>query len=182
MPELSQNTAVPFGISSSLLIPVATVLDRRPPAVAARVQMPEAAVHIDDFGEPRKNDVGRAGDVSEELGPSVAAGKRRDSTPAAREITIIAITLASARVVRHVVGMKSATAEQVPQQWSQIRRWIAAGEEVQVIDHDKVVARLVPPMAIGSPDFVARAKTIWGDTPAGTPLSQVISEARGGGG
>jgi antitoxin (DNA-binding transcriptional repressor) of toxin-antitoxin stability system len=90
--------------------------------------------------------------------------------------------LASDLLVRHVVSMKSATADQVPQQWSQILQWVAAGEEVQVTEHDKVVARLVPPTVIASLDFVARAKTIWGDAPAGTPLSKVVSEARGGGG
>ena len=28
------------------------------------------------------------------------------------------------------------------------------------------------------PDFLARAKTIWGEKPAGTPLSELASEAR----
>lgn len=36
------------------------------------------------------------------------------------------------------------------------------------------------PAILGSePDFVARAKAIWGDTPAGEPLSALVSEARG---
>jgi len=77
--------------------------------------------------------------------------------------------------------MKTASAEQLPQQWTQILRWVAAGEEVQVTEHDKVVARLLPPTTVNGPDFVARAKAIWGDDPKGTPLSQVVSEARGGG-
>jgi hypothetical protein len=29
------------------------------------------------------------------------------------------------------------------------------------------------------PDFFARAKAIWGDAPAGKPLSALVSEARG---
>jgi hypothetical protein len=29
------------------------------------------------------------------------------------------------------------------------------------------------------PDFLARAKAIWGETPAGEPLSALVSQARG---
>lgn len=29
------------------------------------------------------------------------------------------------------------------------------------------------------PDFVGRAKAIWGETPVGEPLSSLVSEARG---
>ena len=52
--------------------------------------------------------------------------------------------------------MKSASAEQVPQQWSQILQWVTAGEEVQVTQQDKVVARLLP-ATVASPDFLAGA-------------------------
>jgi antitoxin (DNA-binding transcriptional repressor) of toxin-antitoxin stability system len=76
--------------------------------------------------------------------------------------------------------MKSATADQVPQQWPQILQWVVAGEEVQLTQHDKVVARLLPAEA-PSPDFLARAKAVWGEAPAGKPLSEVVSEGRGGG-
>ena len=34
------------------------------------------------------------------------------------------------------------------------------------------------PTAPPEPDFVARAKAIWGDTPAGKPFSALVSEAR----
>jgi len=77
--------------------------------------------------------------------------------------------------------MKIATAEQVPQQWRQILEWVTAGEEVQVTQQDKVVARLLPPGPTAAPDFLARAKAVWGDAPAGAPLSQMVSEARGEG-
>ena len=74
--------------------------------------------------------------------------------------------------------MKSATTEQVPKQWAEILRWVVAGEEVQVTERDKVVARLLPPAAVQSPDFVGRAKAVWGDAPAGQSLSTVVSDAR----
>jgi len=89
-------------------------------------------------------------------------------------------TLASARPVSHTFAMKTATVQQVPQQWAQIMSWIAAGEEVQVTEQDKVLARLVPWAGVHSPDFLARAKAVWGDAPAGLPLSVVVSDARGG--
>lgn len=75
--------------------------------------------------------------------------------------------------------VKTATIQQVPEQWADILKWVASGEEVQMTDHDKVVAKLVP--ADGSqPDFVSRAKAIWGENPPGKPLSAIIADARGG--
>jgi len=43
-----------------------------------------------------------------------------------------------------------------------------------------VVARLVPATreTVAQPDFLARAKAIWGERPAGKPLSAVVAEAR----
>jgi antitoxin (DNA-binding transcriptional repressor) of toxin-antitoxin stability system len=76
--------------------------------------------------------------------------------------------------------MKTASVEQVPQQWPQIMGWIAAGEEVQVTEQDQVVAKLVPAKS-ATPDFLARAKAIWGDSPTGKPLSELVTEGRGGG-
>lgn len=46
-------------------------------------------------------------------------------------------------------------------------------------DHDKVVAKLVPADA-AQPDFVSRAKAIWGEHPPGKSLSAIVSDARGG--
>jgi antitoxin (DNA-binding transcriptional repressor) of toxin-antitoxin stability system len=77
--------------------------------------------------------------------------------------------------------MKTASAQQVPGQWAEILRWVAAGEEVQVTDQDQVVARVVPAKSVATPDFLARARAVWGETPAGKTLSAIISEARGGG-
>lgn len=78
--------------------------------------------------------------------------------------------------------MKTASVQQVPQRWSEILGWIAAGEEVEVTQQEKVVAKLVPATreAVAQPDFLSRAKAIWGEHPAGKPLSVVVAEARGG--
>jgi antitoxin (DNA-binding transcriptional repressor) of toxin-antitoxin stability system len=75
--------------------------------------------------------------------------------------------------------MKTASVQDLPAQWPQILRWVASGEEVEVTQQDKVIAKVVPPV-MPQPDFLARAKAIWGEEPAGKPLSTIIIEARGG--
>lgn len=82
----------------------------------------------------------------------------------------------------HRFAMKTASVQQLPQQWPEILRWVAAGEEVEVTQQDKVIARVVPAVAspVPQPDFLARAKAIWGELPSGKPLSEVLAEARGG--
>lgn len=40
--------------------------------------------------------------------------------------------------------MKTANVQEVPQQWTEILRWVAAGEEVQVTSEGQPVARLTP--------------------------------------
>ena len=73
--------------------------------------------------------------------------------------------------------MKTASVQQVPQKWTQILEWVAAGEEVEVTEQEKVIARVVPAT---QPDFLERAKKIWGEQPSGKPLSELVAEARGG--
>ena len=48
-------------------------------------------------------------------------------------------------------------------------------------EQDQVVAKLVPAKPAATPDFLARAKAIWGDSPTGKPLSELVMETRGGG-
>ena len=78
--------------------------------------------------------------------------------------------------------MKTADVQQVPQQWTEILGWVAAGEEVEVMQQEKVVARVVPaiPATVTTPDFLARSKVIWGDRPPGKSLSAMVIEDRGG--
>jgi prevent-host-death family protein len=40
--------------------------------------------------------------------------------------------------------MKTASVQELPQQWSEILRWVVAGEEVQVTANGQPVARLTP--------------------------------------
>ena len=83
--------------------------------------------------------------------------------------------LASRAQMRHVNPMKTASVQQVPQKWVQILEWVAAGEEVELTQQEKVVARVIPAT---QPDFLARAKSIWGEQPAGEPLSALVAEGR----
>ena len=87
--------------------------------------------------------------------------------------------LAHRQAWSYLAPMKTATIQQVPERWPDILKWVASGEEVQMTDHDTVVAKLVPAGAT-QPDFVGRAKAIWGENPAGKSLSTIVAEARGG--
>ncbi|MCI0626857.1 MAG: hypothetical protein L0387_35290, partial [Acidobacteria bacterium] len=103
-------------------------------------------------------------------GLSLIPGEIRSSEP----------SLVARGAVGYAVAMKTASVQQVPQQWPDILRWVAAGEEVQVTQQDRVVARVVPAKPVATPDFLARAKAVWGEKPAGKPLSAIVLEARGG--
>ena len=48
---------------------------------------------------------------------------------------------------------------------------------MELTEKEKVVAKVIPAR---QPDFLARAKEVWGEQPPGKPLSQLVSEARGG--
>ena len=78
-------------------------------------------------------------------------------------------------------NMKSATVRKVQHNLSEVLSWVERGEEVRVLRRKKVVARLVPPepQAPRSPDFLGRAKAVWGATPKGARLSAILSESRG---
>ena len=83
------------------------------------------------------------------------------------------------RLIDRIFGpMKTAAISELPKVWADILRWVTAGEEVQLTDSDKTVARVLPP-APAAPDFLARAQAIWGEQAEGTPLSALVEEGRG---
>jgi antitoxin (DNA-binding transcriptional repressor) of toxin-antitoxin stability system len=77
--------------------------------------------------------------------------------------------------------MKTATIRKVQHHLAEVLSWVERGEEVRVLRRNKVVARLVPPTpeVPDSPDFLARAKAIWGANPTGARPSKLVSESRG---
>ena len=88
---------------------------------------------------------------------------------------MLAYPLALRAQIHHVNHMKTANIQQVPQKWAQILEWVAAGEEVELTRQEKVVARVIPAT---QPDFLSRAKAIWGEQPVGKPLSDLVAEGR----
>lgn len=78
-------------------------------------------------------------------------------------------------------NMKTATVRQVQHNLSEVLSWVEQGQEVHVLRRKKVVARLVPPdpRPVASPDFLGRARAVWGEKPPGTPLGELVSESRG---
>ena len=69
----------------------------------------------------------------------------------------------------HIFRMKTATIRQVHNDFSSVLAWVAAGEEVTVLNRTRPVARICPPRAqapakFKMPDFAARAKAIYGES------------------
>src|SRR5437763_1477843 len=111
------------------------------------------------------------------LGRGPAKGRgiiKREGREAARR-------LALRTIAEHLGRMKTASVQQVPKQWAEILRWVAAGEEVEETERNQVVAKVVPAKSASTPDFLGRAKAIWGETPQGKRLSAIVSEVRGNG-
>lgn len=78
-------------------------------------------------------------------------------------------------------NMRNATIRQVQHHLNQVLAWVESGEEVQIFRRKRLVAKLVPPLRDGAatPDFVTRAKRVWGAAPRGKLLSAVLAEDRG---
>lgn len=77
--------------------------------------------------------------------------------------------------------MKTATVREVQHNLREVLSWVEQGEEVRVMRRKKIVARLIPPgpVTAAPPDYLARARAIWGARPKGKPLSGLVAEARG---
>lgn len=56
--------------------------------------------------------------------------------------------------------MKTATTQQVPQQWAQILRWLASDEEVQVTQDERIIARILP-SSLSSTDSSEQKDIFW---------------------
>lgn len=55
---------------------------------------------------------------------------------------------------------------------------IARGERLEILSNGAVTATLVPSAKPIEPDFLERAKRIWGEHPVGMPLSEIVSASR----
>ena len=78
-------------------------------------------------------------------------------------------------------NMKTASIRQIQHNLNKVLAWVENGEEVQIFRRKKLVAKIVPllPAAAETPDFLGRAKNVWGASPRGKFLSEVLSQDRG---
>lgn len=86
------------------------------------------------------------------------------------------------RVCVTLSNMKVATVRQVQHHLAEVLAQVERGEEVRVTRRGTTIARIVPPEAAlpkAWPDFVARARAVWGTKPRGPKLSDLVDEDRG---
>jgi antitoxin (DNA-binding transcriptional repressor) of toxin-antitoxin stability system len=78
--------------------------------------------------------------------------------------------------------MKTATIADMEHGVRNLLKWVANGEDIEIIQHRKVVARIVPPLAVEKkpvlPDFMARLKRTFPRGVRGKPASVIIDEER----
>ncbi len=81
-----------------------------------------------------------------------------------------------------LLDMKMASVREVQHHLRKVLAWVEKGEEVQITRRNKPIARIVPAEVHSSPvlfpDFEARARKIWGNTPAGKSLSEAVLDHR----
>ena len=81
-----------------------------------------------------------------------------------------------------VLDMKTANVRMVQHNLAEVLDWVQEGEEVQVTRRHEVVAKIVPcqgePRGVQHPDFLARARRIWGKRPKGIALSEALRHDR----
>ena len=77
-----------------------------------------------------------------------------------------------------IVRAMTATLEEIHRDPAILDRAITRGESLEIVAAGVVAATMVPRAKPAEPDFVARAQRIWGDAPAGKPLSEMVAEGR----
>lgn len=75
-------------------------------------------------------------------------------------------------------NMKTATIRDVQHHLSKVLAWVEQGEEVQITRRNRTIAKIIPAGAptrrVALPAFGERARKIWGETPTGSNLSQIV--------
>jgi hypothetical protein len=71
-----------------------------------------------------------------------------------------------------------ATIEEIHRDPAILDRAIAKGEPLEIIAAGAVAATVVPRNVPSEPNFLERARRIWGETPSGKPASELITESR----
>lgn len=79
-------------------------------------------------------------------------------------------------------NMKVATVREVQHHLAEVLARVAKGEEVRITRRGATIARILPPDGPPPgewPDFVGRARAVWGSKPPGPRLSELVDEDRG---
>ena len=76
-------------------------------------------------------------------------------------------------------NMRTATMRQVRHELTEVLSWVAAGEEVTVLNRNRPVARILPPRpavgaAVAMPDFAGRVRANFGER----VISNLVIEER----
>jgi antitoxin (DNA-binding transcriptional repressor) of toxin-antitoxin stability system len=78
--------------------------------------------------------------------------------------------------------MKTASVRMMQHNLAHVLDWVQGGEEVTVTRRHVAVAKLVPcgkaRENVQHPDFLGRARRIWGDQPHGMALSKAVRTSR----
>lgn len=77
--------------------------------------------------------------------------------------------------------MRKATVREAQHNLPRILRAVSRGEVVEITRRNQIVARLVPATRRpddGLPDFVARARAMWGKGVRGRATSEIVIEGR----
>jgi hypothetical protein len=72
----------------------------------------------------------------------------------------------------------TATLEEIHRDPAILDRAIARGESLEIIAAGALAATMVPRGSHAEPDFLERARRIWGEAPVGKPLSELVTGAR----
>ena len=77
--------------------------------------------------------------------------------------------------------MRRASVRDLRYAFKEVEASLAAGEEIEIVKRNKVIAHLVPVAPPKPPivDFEARLKKLWGDEISDFSLIDLVSEGRG---
>lgn len=78
--------------------------------------------------------------------------------------------------------MKTFSIMETQHNLARVLREVEAGHEVGITRRNKLVARLLPPagqVEVELPDFVGRARKVWGGTWRGSSSDELLDESRG---
>jgi antitoxin (DNA-binding transcriptional repressor) of toxin-antitoxin stability system len=77
--------------------------------------------------------------------------------------------------------MRKASVRDLRYAFKKVERLLHQGEEVQITKRRRVIARLVPesaPLAVETPDFLGRLRSIYGDKMLAVSGAELVSEDR----